>query len=113
MPTYSPDKLRRIREDGLLSPRAEHLQYLEELLTEVWDRSQFKRSDIPNVIPREQADAMAQANKQNLDWVFKELDARSKEYLAALGRMDNHRLSTYLKYQRTVPRRKRRVLDGE
>lgn len=101
-PKYRPDAIKQIREDGLLSPSSAHLERIEALLREYFDLThvggQFRRT-----VSREEYDRYMADNRARLANVITELDGRSKDYLEALGRMNNGRYSTYVRYRLIPP----------
>lgn len=95
------EELRRLREDGLISPREEHLKLLESLLDDVSGRNYISGR---NIVPDAALNKELQAeNKRRMNHAYQRLGVRSREYLAALARMDNGGYLTFVKYRRLVP----------
>jgi hypothetical protein len=101
-PKYSPQAIRQIRQDGLLSPNSAHIERLESLLLELFDVTHVGGQLVSHIDGEEYDQYMAQ-NRHRLENTLTELDVRSKDYLTALGQMDNGNFVTYLRYRFLAP----------
>jgi hypothetical protein len=106
MPQYSPQKLKEIQVDGLLSPNRAHIAGLKALLHEVSGRS---RMNPPlAALGREEYDRLVAVNQARLRQAFESLDTGVQQYLRALGKMDRGGFIGYWTYivYRFIPPRK-------
>lgn len=107
-PAFSFQELDQIWEDGLISPKRGHLEWLKSILREVVGRPEVK---LPprEILGAEEYDRLTKVNERRLHRAVEILDEDSQAYLCALGRMDNAGLAgyfTYLRYRLLPPRQR-------
>lgn len=107
-PQVSPQALDQISDDGLLSPRRSHLEWLKSIVFEIYDRSDVKLPGPPALSEEEYNRGTATNERRRLRAV-EILEGDALVYLRALGKMDNagpFGYFTYLRYRIFPPHRR-------
>jgi hypothetical protein len=107
-PQVSPQALDQISDDGLLSPKRSHLQWLKSIVREIHDRSHV---DLPGppTLSQEEYNRLTATNERRRLRAVEILEADALLYLRALGKMDNvgpFGYFTYLRYRILPPHRR-------
>lgn len=97
-PQFSLQALDQIHEDGLISPNHSHIERLKSILRDVRGRSTLQLSKAAH--GPELHNQLTAENQRRLGIGWESLDADSRNYLKALGKMDNHGLGSYWTYLR-------------